>query len=90
MEEGIQERIKKIQTREQEITKLLKKEDRQSWEENGIVYIDGKIYVPKNRQLRDEILSDNHNPPDVEYPEHHRMLELIKRNYWWPGIYNNI
>ena len=48
-EEGIQERIKKIQTREQEVTKQLEKKDKQSWEENGTVYIDGKIYVPRNR-----------------------------------------
>jgi len=60
----------------------LEKKDRQSWEENGIVYIDGKIYVPRNRQLQDEIFSDNHNPPDVGYPGQHRMMELIKRNYW--------
>jgi len=51
MEEGIQERIKKIQTREQEVTRQLEKKDEQSWEENRIVYIDGKIYVPRNRQL---------------------------------------
>jgi len=51
MEEGIQEQIKKIQTREQEVTKQLEKKDRQSWEENRIVYIDGKIYVPRNKQL---------------------------------------
>jgi len=89
-EEGIQERIKKIQTREQEVIKQLEKEDRQLWEENGIVYIDGKIYVPRNKQLRDKILSDNHNPPDVGHPGQHRMLELIKRNYWWPGIRNNV
>ena len=30
MEEGIQEQIKKIQTREQEVTKQLEKKDRQS------------------------------------------------------------
>jgi len=51
IEEGIQEQIKKIQTREQEVTKQLKKKDRQSWEENGIVYIDSKIYVSRNRQI---------------------------------------
>ena len=51
MEEGIQERIKKIQTREQEVTRQLEKKDGQTWEENGIVYINGKIYVPRNRQL---------------------------------------
>jgi len=66
MEEGIQERIKKIQTREQKVTKQLKKKNEQLWEENRIVYIDGKIYVPRNRQLQDEILSDNHNLPDMD------------------------
>jgi len=30
MEEGIQEQIKKVQTREQELTKQLKKKDRQT------------------------------------------------------------
>jgi len=35
------------------------------------------------------ILQENYNPVDVEYPEQQRMLELIKRNYWWPGIKNN-
>ena len=81
MEEGIQEQIKKIQTREQEVTRQLEKKDRQSWEENRIIYIDSKSYVPRNRQLRDEILSNNHNPPDVGHPGQHRMMELIKRNY---------
>ena len=51
IEEGIQEQIRKIQTREQEVTKQLEKKDRQIWEENRIVYIDGKIYAPRNRQL---------------------------------------
>jgi len=68
----------------------LEKKDGQTWEENGIVYINGKIYVPRNKQLRDEILSDNHNPPDVGHPGQHRMMELIKRNYWWPGICNDV
>jgi len=90
MEEGIQEQIKKIQTREQEVTKQLEKNNRQSWEENRIVYIDSKIYVPRNKQLPDKILGDNHNPPDIGHPEQHRIMELIKRNYWWPGIHNDV
>ena len=76
-EKEIEEWIRKIQTREQ-----LEKKDGQSWEENGIVYIDSKIYVPRNKQLQDEILSDNHNLPDVGHLGQHRMIELIKRNYW--------
>jgi len=90
MKEGIQEQIKKIQTREQKVTKQLKKKNGQSWEENEIVYIDDKIYIPRNRQLRDKILNNNHNPPDVRHSEQHRMMELIKRNYWWSGICNDV
>ena len=68
----------------------MEKKDGQLWEENRIIYIDGKIYIPRNRQLWDEMLSDNHNPPDVGHPGQHRIMELIKRNYWWPGICNDI
>ena len=27
---------------------------------------------------------------DVEHPEQRRMLELIKQNYWWPGIKEDV
>jgi len=27
---------------------------------------------------------------DIEYPGQQRMLKLIKRNFLWPGIGNNI
>jgi len=27
---------------------------------------------------------------DIEYPGQQRMMELIKRNYWWPEIKNNV
>jgi len=49
VEEGIQIQIKKIQIREQKVIRQLKKKNRQTWEEDEIVYIDGKIYVLKNR-----------------------------------------
>ena len=32
------------------------------------------------------MLCKNHDPTDVGHPEQTRMLELIKWNYWWPGI----
>jgi len=31
--------------------KTVGEKDKQSWEENRIVYINGKIYVPRNKQL---------------------------------------
>jgi len=62
--------LKEIQwngTKEQEVLKELEKKDRQSWEENGIVYVDGRIYVLNNRKIRKDILQENHEPVDVRY-----------------------
>ena len=33
---------------EQEVQKKLEKEDGQVWEDNRVVYMEGKIYVPNN------------------------------------------
>jgi len=72
------------------VIKELEKEDGQSWEENEIVYMDGRIYILNNRKIRENILQENHEPVDIKYPEQQHMMELIKRNYWWPGIKNNV
>ena len=36
--------------------KELEKEDGQSYEENRIVYVNGRIYVPNNQKIRERIL----------------------------------
>ena len=38
-------------TKEQEVIKELEKEDSQSWEDNSIVYIEEKIYIPNNKKI---------------------------------------
>ena len=61
-----------------------------SWEEDGIIYMEGRIYVPNNKKLKEKILQENHDLVDVRYPGQQRMLELIKKNYWWPGLKENV
>ena len=73
--------IKRNNTREKEVVQALKKEDELTWEEDGVVYIEEKVYMPNNKKLREEILEENHNSVDVKYLGQQRMLELIKRNY---------
>jgi len=60
----------------------LEKEDGLTWEKDGVVYMEGRIYVPNNRKIKEEILKENHNLADMGYPGQHRMLEVIKRTYW--------
>ena len=49
-----------------------------------------RIYVLNNRKIQEQILQENHDLVDIEYPEQQRILELIKRNYWQLGIKRDI
>jgi len=82
--------IKRNMMREKEVVQALEKEDGLTWEEDGVVYMEGRIYVPNNRKIKEEILKENHDLADMGHPEQHRMLEMIKRTYWWPGLKEDI
>ena len=76
--------IKEIQrnsTREKEVVQALRKQDRLTWEKDGVVYIEERIYISNNKKIREGILKKNHDSVDMGYPRQHRMLELLKRTY---------
>ena len=64
----------------------MERNDGLTWEEDGVVYMEEKVYVLNNKKIKEEILKKNHDSVDVGHPGQHRMLELLKRNYWWPGL----
>ena len=66
-ESDILKKIKRNTTREKEVVQVPKKEDGITWEEDGVVYIEGRIYVPNNK-IKEEILKENHDLADVGYP----------------------
>jgi len=45
------EEIIKNQMKEQEVQNELEKDKDQVWEDNEIVYMDGKIYIPNNWKI---------------------------------------
>jgi len=76
--------IKKIQrnnTRERKVVQALERNDGLAWEEDQVAYIEGRIYVPNNKELREEILREHHDPADIGHLGQHRMMELLKRTY---------
>jgi len=85
-ENNIIKKIRRNNTKEKEMIQALKKENKSTWEEDGVVYIEGKVYVPNNKKIREEILKENHNLVDVGHPGQQRMRKLLKRNYWWPEL----
>jgi len=52
-------------------------------EENNIVK-----KIQKNNTREKEIIQAF--PADIGHLGQHRMLELFKRTYWWPGLKENI
>jgi len=89
-ESDIVKKIQRNNIREKEIIQVLEKKDRLAWEEDGIAYMEERIYVPNNKKLREEILKEHHDLADIGHPGQHRMLELLKRTYWWPGLKEDI
>jgi len=86
----ILEEICRNNTREKEIQQALKKKDGLSWEQDGIAYMEERIYVPNNKRLKKNILWENHNRVDVRYPGQQRIMELFKLNHWWPGLKKDV
>ena len=76
--------------REKEVAQALEKNDGLTWEEDGVAYVEGRIYIPNNKEIREEILREHHDPADIGHPGQHRMIELLRRNYWWPGLKEDI
>jgi len=68
-ETTILEEIRRNRTKEQEVYKELEKEDGQLFEEDRIVYMDGRIYILNNQKIRERILQENHELVDIECPE---------------------
>ena len=67
-EDDIIKKIKRNNIRKKEMVQALKKEDGLTWEEDELVYMEGRIYVLNNRKIREEILKGNHDLVDVGHP----------------------
>ena len=89
-ESNIIKRIQRNNTREKEIVQVLEKNDGLSQEEDGVAYMEGRIYVLNNKELREEILKEHHDPVNIGHPGQHKMMELLKRTYWWPGLKEDV
>jgi len=70
--------IKRNNTREQEVIQALEKKDRLSWKQDRVVYMEGRIYIPNTKKLREKILQENHDSEDVGHLGQQRMLKLLK------------
>ena len=64
-ESNLIKEIKRNNTREKKVVQALEKEDGLTWEEERVVYMEGRIYIPNNKKIREEILKENHDLVNV-------------------------
>ena len=54
--------------------------------DNGVMYKERKVYVPKDDKLRAEIIRLHHDTLVEGHGGQWKMVELVTQNFWWPGI----
>ena len=64
--------------------KVLKNEE---WrEEDGLMLKDGKVYMPKDEELRAEVIQLHHDTSVGEHGGQWKTVELVTRNFWWSRV----
>ena len=49
-----------------------------------------KVYVPKDEELRVEVIWLHHDVPAAGHGRRWKTVELVTRNYWWPGVTRDV
>jgi len=89
------EEVRKLKVKDDKVVKAVEEMKRagvkmlrnKEWrEEYGVMYKEGKVYVPKDEKLRAEIIRLHHDTLIGGHGEQWKMVELVTRNFWWPGV----
>ena len=57
-----------------------------SLDASGLLCYDGRVWVPDVNDLRLWILINNHDHPVLGHFGQNKTLELVRRDYTWPGV----
>jgi len=94
-EKEIVKRIKKARDKDEKVIKVVEEMKKagvkmlrnEEWQiEEELVLKEGRVYVLKDEKLRIEIIQLYHDTPIAGHRRQWKMVELITRNYWWPGV----
>ena len=61
------------------------KEPRFTLNADGLLLLNGRIYIPDDRDIRMKILAEHHDSPSAGHPGRDKTLELIGRNFHFPN-----
>ena len=91
---SLRERIKKAQERNEKVVKVVEElkragmkslRDKEWLIEEEVVMKKEYIYIPEG-ELREEVVCLHHDTPVERHGRRWKTMELVTRNYWWPGV----
>jgi deoxyuridine 5'-triphosphate nucleotidohydrolase len=66
--------------------RMTKKRDEWYKDDNRILFFQEKMLVPDRKDLRERVISQNHDTPITSHAGINGTLKQISRDYWWPTI----
>jgi len=57
---------------------------------NGLLWYQGKIWIPNDEGIRTALIAKHHEPPLARHGGTAKTTELINRRYYWPKIREDI
>ncbi|KAG8703852.1 hypothetical protein FRC09_003909 [Ceratobasidium sp. 395] len=91
----IDERIRDAILEDERLAKIIKalqdNDKVEHWEwKDGLLVFKGKIFVPKDQEIRKMIIESRHDSPTAGHPGQFRTLELVNRKYTWPSMKRSV
>ena len=93
------EKIKKARSKNKDVVRVVEEMKRakikelrgEEWKIEGeLVLKEGKIYIPKDKELRAEVIRLYHDVLAAEHRGQWKTVELVTRNYWWLGVTRDV
>jgi len=89
------EKVRKSKVQDDKVIKVVEEmkwvgvkmlRDKEWRKENRLILKEVKVYVLKDEELRAEIIWLYHDMLVGGYGEQWEIVELVTRNFWWPGV----
>jgi len=93
------EKIKKARSKNKDVVRVVEEMKKagvrelheNEWQiEGNLVLKERKVYVPKDEKLRAKVIQLHYDVPAAGHGGRWKTVELVTRNYWWPGVTRDI
>jgi len=89
------DKVRKCEAKDDEVVKAVEEmkkagvrilRDEEWHQKDGLMLKEEKVYVPKDKKLRAEVIRLYHDMSVGEHRGQWKTVELVTRNFWWPGV----